>query len=159
MSDTSDDMAAMACCYEYEMENRYGDGIKYSSGINTHGLTMDRGKHAGKRYTRIPVSYLRWMVQVGHTHADIAKAEMDRRGTVIPEIEVSGHAIDSASLRCRKIWHDTSNKDEGLHAWLCRVALEAWSGKEISYHLGMKFVFESGEWPVLKTVMRTKHEQ
>lgn len=130
--------------------------------INTHGLTIDFGKHKGELFTRIPVSYLKWMVSEGAKQADVAQAELDRRGTVTPEIDVSGHAIDRASLHCRKIWHETRNEDEGLHAWLCRVAKEAMDkgqrdngGKYL--HLRMKFAIEEkGAWPVLKTVMREK---
>ena len=128
--------------------------------INTHGLVCDFGKHKGTLYTRLPVGYLHWMVNGRHSHADIAKAELGRRGTVRPELDVSGHAIDRASLHCRKIWHETANKDEGLYSWLCRMAAEAiGSGAERPdkkfLYRGMIFVFETEtEWPVLKTVMR-----
>jgi hypothetical protein len=129
--------------------------------INTHGLVVDFGKHNGTLYTRVPVGYLFWMVNNNHSRKDIASSELKRRGSVIPKIEVSGHAIDRASLYCRKIWHETKIKDEGIHSWLVRVAQEAIesvegniSDSKIKY-LGMKFVFENGdEFPVLKTVMR-----
>ena len=136
------------------------------SEINTHNLVCDFGKHKGELWTRIPVSYLKWLVNTpardGSTAPAIAAAELNRRGTVTPTIEVSGHAIDRASLNCRKIWHETAlNEEEGLHAWLCRMATEALekgekleSGK-IRYSR-MKFVFEDGElYPVLKTVHPT----
>jgi uncharacterized protein (DUF3820 family) len=127
--------------------------------INTHGLVCDFGKHSGELYTRLPVSYLKWMVQIGHSRADIAEAELARRGTVTPEVDVSGHAIDSASLRGRKIWHETRGENEGLHAWLCRMAAEARALNDRDaggryLFAGMKFAFEEGAWPVLKTVMR-----
>ena len=91
---------------------------------------------------------------------EIAQAEFERRGDTMPEVELSGHAIDNASLRCRKIWHETRGDDEGLYSWLQRVTLEAIehgekmpSGK-IKY-LGMKFVIHQGDdFPVLKTSMR-----
>ena len=130
--------------------------------INTHGMTVDFGKHKGTLYTRLPVSYLLWMVGVGHSSKHIAQAELDRRGTVLPELDVSGHAIDRASLSCRKIWHETRKQDEGLHAWLCRIAAEGLAAGEPDeegrvFTHGMKLVFEmDGEWPVLKTVMRQK---
>ena len=131
--------------------------------INTHGLVCDFGKHNGELWTRVPVGYLLWMTNqsdMADGRKQIAQSELNRRGTVRPTIDVSGHAIDRASLRFRKTWHETAtNKDEGLHAWLCRVATESLelgerleSGK-IRY-LGMKFIFEEGsEWPVLKSVM------
>ena len=131
--------------------------------INTHGMICDFGKHSGTPYTRLPVSYLRWMVNVRHSRADIAQAELDRRGTTVPDLDISGHAIDTASLRVRRTWHETRRKDEGLHSWLCRVSAEALAAAEPDedgrcYHLGMKLVFEmDGVWPVLKTVMPAKN--
>lgn len=92
---------------------------------------------------------------------EIAQAEFERRGDTMPKIELSGHAIDNASIRVRKIWHETKlSNDEGIYSWLQRVTLEAIengarleSGK-IKY-LGMKFVIEQGEeFPTLKTIMR-----
>ncbi len=82
----------------------------------------------------------------------------------MPDIEVSGHAIDRASLRCRKIWHETAlNTEEGLHAWLMRMAKEARdSGVQIAdgrvWHRGLMMVFMEGEeFPVLKTIMPKKN--
>lgn len=128
--------------------------------MNTHGLVVDfGGKYNGHLYTRVPVNYLKWMVQKGHHKADIAEAELKRRGTVTPEIEVSGHAVDSASKRLLKVWmNDSKITEEGLHAWLCRVAFEAYKHRMLPHHdfviyRGIKFVFQLGEWPVLKTVM------
>ncbi len=128
--------------------------------MNTHGITIDFGKHKGELFTRLPVSYLRWMINENTRQADIAKAEFERRGDTMPKVELSGHAIDNASLRVRKIWHETRGKDEGLYSWLQRMALEALDNGErlksgkIKY-LGMKFVIVEGEeYPTLKTIMR-----
>lgn len=122
---------------------------------------MQGGRHNGELLTRVPVSYVKWLANTpSHREHALAKAELARRGTVTPSLEVSGHAIDRASLTCRKTWHQTAlSPEEGLHAWLCRMAAEALekglileSGK-IGY-MGMKFAFErDGCWPVLKTVM------
>jgi len=128
--------------------------------MSTHGVTIDFGKHKGELFTRLPVSYLRWMINQNTQQSDIAKAEFERRGDTMPTVELSGHAIDNASLRVRKIWHETKLNDEGLYSWLMRITLEAIhngeklpSGK-IKY-LGMKFVIEQGEeFPILKTIMR-----
>ena len=127
--------------------------------MDTHGLTINNGKHAGTLYTRLPVSYLKWMVNVNHSQCEIAKAELKRRGTVTPDLDISGHAIDRASLHCRKIWHEDRVLDEGLHAWLVRIATEALEANETKngkyLWKGMKLAFEQdGNWPVLKTVMR-----
>ena len=132
--------------------------------IETHNLICDFGKHRGERYTRIPVSYLKWLANTpGHKAQDIAKAELSRRGTTTPDLDVSGHAIDRASLSCRKTWHETRGADEGIHAWLCRMAKEALDkGVEHNgklHHAGMAFAFErDGEWPVLKTVMPSNYK-
>lgn len=127
--------------------------------MDTHHLVCDFGKHKGTLYTRIPVAYLKWMVNVDHTCADIAKAELERRGSVTPELEISGHAIDRASLTCLKLWQLTRTEGEGLNAWLIRLsqgALDSVNGvvEGKILFMGMKFVFEmDGVWPVLKTVM------
>lgn len=134
--------------------------------LNTHNLECDFGRHKGKRWTRIPVSYLLWMVNVNHSRVDIAEAELKRRGTVLPELDVSGHAIDMASLRLYDIYKERGRREEGLHAWLVRMSSSALKlGKPLSRddetcsysYMGVKFVFEeSGAWPVLKTVMKDK---
>lgn len=130
--------------------------------INTHNMVCDFGRHAGVLYTRMPVGYLKWMVNSRHSRAAVAEAELKRRGTVTPDLDVSGHAIDRASLSLRKTWHETARPDEGLHAWLCRVAREALEKNDVDVkgryrHLGVKFAFEQdGVWPVLKTVMPDK---
>jgi len=126
--------------------------------MNTHGMKVDFGKHTGELYTRVPVSYLKWMVQCNHSRGEIAQAELDRRGTVTPDVDVSGHAIDSASLRLRKKWHETAKENEGLHAWLIRMCQEALLNKIDNNgavkHNGIKFIFQPGKWPMLKTVMK-----
>lgn len=127
--------------------------------INTHGLICDFGKHRDVPYTRIPASYLRWMLASGHQQSAIARAELERRGTEIPELEISAHAIDRASLYCRKIWHETRGEGEGLHTWLARQAADALKVEPDSqgrHHLrGMIFAFgKDGDFPVLRTVMR-----
>jgi uncharacterized protein (DUF3820 family) len=126
--------------------------------INTHNLVVDFGKHKGTLWTRLPVSYLKWLANEKGKHAEIALAELKRRGTVTPEIEVSGHAIDRASQQCIGKWTELRLPNEGLHAWLCRMAKEARDrGRrkgEKYQHAGMLFVFNEGElYPVLMTVM------
>lgn len=128
--------------------------------MNTHGVTLSFGKHKGELLTRVPVSYLKWMINSNTKMADYAKSEFERRGDTMPIAEISGHAIDNASLRVRKIWHEDKNQEEGIYSWLQRVTLEALevgekleSGK-IRYK-NMKFVIEEGEeFPVLKTIMK-----
>ena len=136
--------------------------------INTHNLIVNFGKHKGERWTRVPASYLRWLANeptknnVFKKNGEIAKAELERRGTKINQgVEVSNHAIDTASLRVRKIWHETKGNNEGLYTWLSRIANEAISSTkeklEIIEYLGIRFVFKWGtEYPVLKTVIPRK---
>lgn len=132
----------------------------------TQNVTIPFGKHKGTLVTRLPLSYLRWLaneVKMDEEWKTLAKAELERRGTALPTLELSGHAIDRASLRCRKTWHETRGEEEGLYSWLMRVAGEALAtpqtgedgtGAVKHRHLGIQFVFQQGEeFPVLKTVM------
>ena len=126
--------------------------------INPHEYIMPGGRHAGERLVQVPASYLKWMVNAGHSHAAVAEGELKRRGTVTPDVDISGHAIHRASLLCRKIWHRTKNENEGLHAWLVRVTQEAIkSGEQRNgevYYMGMKMkIIMDGKWPVLLTVL------
>ena len=137
--------------------------------IDTNNLTVDFGKHKGEVWTRVPADYLRWLInqpdevpQFGN-NKEIAKAELDRRGTVVSsEVELSPHSIDKASLRLRRIWHETAlNGDEGIYSWLSRVATEALrttpERPTLIKYRGIKFVFKQGSiFPVLKTVMIIK---
>ena len=103
---------------------------------------------------------------------DLAKLELERRGDTLPQVEISGHAIDKASLRVWKHWREQNeharrfakgagNKDWkplGFYSWLSAVtltALEKGEFKNDKYHyLGMKLVIEEGnEYPLLKTIM------
>ena len=128
----------------------------------THGIILSFGKYKGELLTRVPVSYLKWMMNkegMAENWHILAKIEFERRGDTTPTVELTAHAIDKASLRVRKIWHQTSHAEEGLYSWLMRITLEALEKGEylendkIKY-LGMKLVIESGiEFPVLKTIM------
>lgn len=138
--------------------------------IDTHNLIVDFGKHRGKRWTRVPVSYLKWLINEGTQYSKIAQAELDRRGTTIDiEVEISGHAIDRASLNCRRNWHNTKkNKDEGLHSWLHRMSVEAlasvegikFDDREKIEYKKIQFAFKFGEiYPTLLTVIPTKKKR
>ncbi len=133
--------------------------------IDTHGMTCDFGEHAGTPWTRLPAHYVLWVANVKprHDYADIAEAELARRGTRKPTIEVSGHAIDRASQHYLNAWQNDSDhgRKEGIHSWLVRVAEEALQrgvrdGDKV-YYRHMAFVFQEGmSWPTLKTVIRKK---
>lgn len=137
------------------------------SELNTHDFVMPNGRHVGIPITRVPVSYLKWMVCSRHSCAAYAEAELKRRGTVTPDLDISGHAIDRASLLCRRTWNETRREDEGLHAWLVRMAGGALD-QGIRHHeqpgrihyAGLSWRFElDGVWPVLKTVLPAAEKQ
>jgi hypothetical protein len=139
--------------------------------MNTHGEIVDFGRHKGTLYTRMPISYLKWMINIEHSCVELAKAELERRGTTTPELEISGHALDRASQCCRDVWKLTrklggpGEHHEGIHSWLCRMAVEALEKgtkdpKGRLHYQEVIFVFEDQDlvWPVLKTVMRERRD-
>lgn len=129
--------------------------------LQTYVLEFGK-KHRGERIQRVPASYLLWMVNKEAGPFEVAQAELDRRGISLPEIDISGHAVDSASLRIRRTWHENRNPTEGLHSWLARAAKEALDhglalGDDAYSHLGVKWVIETGSaFPFLKTVIPLK---
>lgn len=143
-----------------------GDGATVTDTIDTHGMVLGFGKFAKELYTRAPISYLRWMIDCKHSRAEVAQAELDRRGVTATDnnIEISGHAIDSASMRCHKAWRKDRGSQEGLHAWLLRLCDEALGELEMGddnriIHKGVILVFNKGDlyW-TLKTVMSDKRK-
>lgn len=123
---------------------------------------IDFGKHKDLPYTQVPVAYLRWMVNSRHEKAPLAEAELKRRNTVLPTMEISGHATDRASLLFLKKWRASRTPDEGIHSWLHRTAEQALAAGKIDdkgrfIHEDMLFAFtdtEENRWPVLKTVLK-----
>jgi len=130
---------------------------------------IEFGKHQGERITRVPASYLRWMVREGTPQSAEAAEELERRGTALPTVEVSGHALDRFSQRHLGVWLDAveGGCGEGLWTFVNRLAsgavavltlggkaplstLEATSKVE---HAGVTWTFATeGNWPVVKTV-------
>jgi hypothetical protein len=132
--------------------------------LSTYVLEFGK-KHAGERIQRVPASYLMWMVGASAGPWQIAQLELDRRSIKLPTVEVSHHAIDSASLRIRRTWHETREKEEGLYTWLARMTEEAIEKGERGdegeiVYLGVKWVItEAGRWPTLKTVIPMKRRE
>jgi len=129
--------------------------------IKTHNLVMDWGKFKGTRWTRLPIHYLKSIVNhPEHTvYTDLAMAELKRRGYREPKIEVSCHAVDQASKQCLDLWQLLANHREGLNSWLIRMGEEAlergnYMNGRYEYH-GMRMVFKFGSvFPMLLTVSR-----
>ena len=141
-----------------------------STPLNTRGVRVESGKYSGKLFTRVPVRYLRWMVANGTGQSEYAEAELKRRGSILPTVKMTGHAINRASLDLwRKFWRGKDNiirgrPREGLKSWLVRIsedALAKGTKKEDNspdsttyYYRGLQFVFELNRaMPVLKTIM------
>jgi len=127
--------------------------------INTHNLIIEFGKHKGERWTRVPISYLKWLINAGTQHALTASAELKRRGVILKhELEVSSHAIDRASQTCLLLFMEDRSRTEGIYSWLHNIASLALKTKEHPHQKeivfnGIKFVFEYGEvFPTLKTL-------
>jgi hypothetical protein len=118
--------------------------------------TINFGKYKGERWTRLPVHYLRWIVNdpaiTGNTKRK-ASSELRRRGTKVPtSIQLSGHAIDRAS-QITKAWRSV-----GVYTWLLRISEQAFAQRERNEEIiafkGFKFAFAYGEYyPILKTIM------
>lgn len=118
------------------------------------------GKHQGERWTRIPISYLRWLIDVGSQWSGDAKKELDRRGTVLEhEIVLTGHAIDRFYLRYNKAGfvRDDIKEMGGIYSSLYKIATEALrqaNGAEEVKYKKLKFIFRYGELDTtLVTVM------
>ncbi len=126
---------------------------------------MPFGIHEGKSIMRVKAEYLFWMVRVRHTYATEAQVELDRRGTKLPDFEISVHAVDRASTRCLDLYQASRRRNEGIFTWLGRMAQKALdSGTKqndegMIHYRGMAFAFtteETTEWPVLATVSRLR---
>lgn len=104
--------------------------------INTHNERINFGKYTGELWTRLPVSYLKWIITSQARDHEIATAELARRGIPLTDdgIELSAHAIDSASLRLWAEFMPGHADGEGLHAWLKRITAEAIAGGEIDHN-------------------------
>lgn len=124
-------------------------------------VRLSFGKYNGERITRVPPGYLVYMVQNQTPLWEEAAMELERRGTIFPTLEVTGHALDRASQRLLGVWTGDRHGNEGLHSWLIRVATEALEcgveeGNRIVWkNIGFVFNLEYAA-PVLKTVMNRR---
>lgn len=144
---------------------------RWNRPLNTKRIILNFGPHAGTPLPHVPASYLLWMVNLEppHSQAEVAREELDRRGTVVPDLDVSNHAINRVSQSLLHVYltdrRTEQHGPEGIYNWLCRVAQEALDNLEIRggslddegratvEHMGLKFVFgNTAYWPVLLTV-------
>jgi hypothetical protein len=51
--------------------------------MNNETPICDFGLHAGEPYTRLPVSFLNWMIEVDHVKASYARNELSRRENAV----------------------------------------------------------------------------
>lgn len=127
--------------------------------LSTHNYLLPRGRYAGHRITRVPVKYLFYLINSKSDLKEIAQSELARRKCPVPDIDLSAHAVDQASLRLLKRWRELGNKDEGIFSWLLRVGTQAlksgtYTGDNKIAYKKMLFVFDiEPDMPVLKTVM------
>lgn len=120
---------------------------------------MDCGVHKGVEITKVPVSYLNWMVNIGHRDRSRAQEELDRRGSITPDLDISPHALNRFSERYIERFLLRKDKKVGIHTFLYKMAKKAATlakrrGVDNIEYKGIKFIFAMDEcvWPVLKTV-------
>lgn len=120
---------------------------------------MPDGVWEGTSITRVPAAHLRWIVRTEHQLAGWAKEELARRGTVVPDVDITAHAIDRVSTKALDIYRRECREGEGLHSWIARMANAALATAPIEkdhyLHAGIEWIFDdSGALPVLMTVTR-----
>jgi len=132
----------------------------------TKKVRISFGVHEGTLITRVPKAYLLWMVNNNTPQAAEARDELDRRGDIMPDVQVSAHAVNAASLRAMDVWKVTrSSPDEGIYSWLQRMTLLALErgveqGNGRYRYGGLEYSIEMGvEFPVLKTIIKPSMKQ
>jgi hypothetical protein len=127
--------------------------------VETSNVKINYGKHKGSLITRLPVSYLRWMANEKAPMSDYAMAEIKRRNHKLPEIEISVHAINNATLRALGFYKRDRMEGEGLYSWLERISLDSiatnsdYDNKKIRYKEIVIVLSKGQEYPILKTVI------
>lgn len=74
------------------------------------------GKHKGTPWRKVPDDYLKWMIEVNHSQARIAKEALTRRVTGHVEVVLSPLVIDRASLYLNATWQRSHNRNEGIYS-------------------------------------------
>jgi uncharacterized protein (DUF3820 family) len=136
--------------------------IKYQQ--MTENITIEFGKHKGELWTRVPVHYLRWLINesspLSKPH-EMARFELERRGTVLEhEINLTPHAIDRFYQRYKRAGLSRSDilGYGGIYSALMALSIEALKlcngGPNKVEYKGLKFIFYKRNLDtILKTVM------
>jgi hypothetical protein len=137
-----------------------------SIGPTAHYRIVCPGRWCGELVTRVPLAVLRRIARGTGPDAAMAAAELNRRGAVLPAIEITMHAIDRASQSLLGVWRKTRQPGEGLNAWLHRMAAEAVEARRDAHTekpaklrspAGIEFALDwTGKYPLVKTVVRCR---
>lgn len=115
------------------------------------------GQYKGMPISRVPQAHLKYLIRCRDEEAGEALKELERRGTLRGNLEITAHAIDRSSQRCLGFYLETRKKNEGLYSWLtrmCEAALTFPSDRYGNHRYGrLILTFEyRGDMPVLVTV-------
>lgn len=121
------------------------------------------GKYYGTKWTRLPINYLKWILNTSAPEEDKAKQELERRGTILDfqNMEITPHAIDRCSQYALDVWQKKRRGEEGMYHWLHRTACNAFNvmspRRDKSMWGKLIFVFERGKYfNTLVTVIRDR---
>lgn len=78
------------------------------------------------RYPAVRITALKLLAKSNHLSAEFAELELERRFYQDIPVELSTHAIDSASIRHLGEWIRKTNRQVGLAAWLREEAQQAY---------------------------------
>ena len=132
--------------------------------MDIHSYVMRIGEFAGRKITAVPSGYLRKIVKARIDEWKAAELELQRRGTEVPVVDLSAHAVDRASCRLIDHWRATRIENEGFYTWLARLAEAALNSRkpairngsdvEVKF-CGLRFLLcvPKGNKPRLKTIV------
>lgn len=118
--------------------------------LDTRFILCSHPRVNGQGYTAIRITLLKRIAESSHLSAKFAKAELLRRGHTDIPIEISDHAIDSASSRYWKVWVQKRRAQQGILSWLKEEAVKAYrdgvpveDNVLIREYQGMTFCFQA----------------
>lgn len=118
--------------------------------MDTRFILCTHPRVNGQSYTAVRITLLKRIAETDHLSATFAKEELLRRGYTDLPIEVSAHAIDSASNRYWKVWVQKRRAQQGLVSWLREQAMYAYlkgvpvdDNVLVREYQGMTFCFQA----------------